>query len=75
MKDLYWKLKYDQLIGQMSSLIEEKEFARDEQPEECISSSNEFWISNDMNVCDSESYAADNWPPGTYFRVVKQEKK
>lgn len=69
--ELFWKLKYDRLQSKIQELHEEGQWVREEQPAECISESEEFYISNSMEVVDNEEYALRNWGEGFYFKVRK----
>ena len=44
------------------------------QPVDCISTSDEFWISHSMEVVDSEESAIEHWGEGNFFKVVKADK-
>lgn len=72
---IYWKAKYDALRAALQELHESENLFRDssdEMPDECISVSDEFFISNAMEVVDNEKFALEHWGEGNYFRVVKQ---
>jgi hypothetical protein len=76
MKDnLYWKIRYDEILSKIQELHELDKWHPEPQPEECISTSDEFWISNSMEVVDSERAALDHWGEGNFFKVVKVEAK
>ena len=70
---ILWKKRYDSLASELQALHEKvngfKTFF--EVPNEPISTSDTFFISNDLEVCDNEEAALDHWGPGKYFKVVK----
>jgi hypothetical protein len=69
--NLYWKMRYDAVMTKIQEIHERDKWNLEEQPAECISTSDEFWISNSMEVVDSEEAAIDHWGEGNYFKVVK----
>lgn len=72
--NLYWKVRYDEVMAKIQELHEIDSWNTEPQPKECISTSDEFWISNSMEVVDSEEVALDHWGEGNFFKVVKAEK-
>ena len=71
MNDHYWRERYEALKTKVAVLADELNFEREEQPPACISDSEEFWISNSLEICDSEEYALDTWGEGNFFKVKK----
>lgn len=68
---LYWRERYEILLREVQRISDEGNFQRDQQPAEPISMSDEFFISNDLQVCDSEEHAKTTWGEGNYFRVIR----
>lgn len=67
-----WKKRFDALknaIGSLDDSIQDE--IEKPVPKECWSAASEFFISNDLQICDNEKYAKDHWGKGKYFRVVK----
>jgi hypothetical protein len=71
MSEFYWKKKYDDLCIKIQDLHEIQEFENKEPSNECLCEGDEFWISNDLDVCADENYAIRNWGKGKYFKVKK----
>ena len=72
--ELYWKVKHDQLQTRVQALAEDLEYDVEDQPDVCISTSEEFYVSNDLSVCDSLDYALAHWGEGKFFRVTRQNQ-
>lgn len=70
MSELYWQNKYKHLVTEIQAIHEKAEWKEEEQPDECISKSEEFFMSFDMQIVDNEEYAKKHWD-GKYFRMVK----
>lgn len=71
-----WKHRFDRLTGELRDLAESVERAprrREDIPTEFWTSSDELFISNDMEIADNEEYALKHWGPGKYRRFVLNE--
>jgi hypothetical protein len=70
-----WQKRYRALQADIQNFYEETTLFQpeDDVPNECISVSEEFFISNDLHVVDNEAYALKHWGKGRYFRVVKAD--
>jgi ribosomal protein S27AE len=72
--NLYWKGRYDEVMTKIQELHEMDSWHTHPQPVDCISESNEFWISHSLEVVDSEEAALDHWGEGNFFKVVKTDR-
>jgi len=71
-EEYHWKKKHDHLQTKIRELLEKSEYRQLEDiPKDCISGSLEFWMSNDMEVVDTEKAAIRLFGEGKYFKVVK----
>jgi hypothetical protein len=73
---LIWKIRYENLKAAIQEIHElANQFRQFERniPNEPWSLSDEFFISNDLEVVDNEEYALQNWGEGKYFKVVKSK--
>jgi len=71
--ELYWKIRYNEIMCKIQELHELDKWHTHPQPKYCISESNEFWVSNSLDVVDSEETAIEHFGEGNYFKVVKVE--
>jgi hypothetical protein len=72
---IYWKKKYDYLRAEIQEVHEKANLFQDSDrrlfPKTCISASKVFWITNDMEVFDSEEIAKSHSGEGNYFKVKR----
>lgn len=72
----YWKEKYDALCGAIQEIHETVNVFKTGPkglPDECDSTSDEFFVSNVLEIVDNEEYAKKHWGKGKYFRVVRAD--
>lgn len=70
----HWKEKYDNLCAAIQEIHETANVFMEGNkniPDEPISDSKEFFVSNVLGCVDNEEYAIENWGEGKYFKVKK----
>jgi hypothetical protein len=74
MSESLWQRRYQELVMELECLSDTIRLKRRfEVSVEPCSASKEFFISNDMDCVDNETYALEYWGPGKYRRVVLDE--
>ncbi len=65
-----WRGRYERLVILLQDIADDSRFDEETIEDFPISASEEFFISNDLQVVDNEEYAKSHWGPGKYRKFI-----
>lgn len=70
--DPLWKKRLSNVIGKLQEIVEKHQWKTDfEMPEYFTTTSDELFITNDLEVYDNEEAVLEQYGPGTYKKFVE----